>query len=719
MKSARPSSPKVSQKVIQVAVPRPLHAVYDYQVPDELAVPAIGARVRVPFGRSITIGICVSDQVDTPHKRLKNIDEVLDTQPTVPSELMALAQWMTTYYHYPLGEVLATILPAAARKGSPCEIDEPDFWRVCQPFTNDRARSQKALHEHLAAHGPCAGEDIVARGFKRQTLRNLLENNYVERTQPPSASASETPPRPTDAQAAAIKDIKDSYGKFATFLLEGVTGSGKTEVYLRSIAPILEAGGQVLVLVPEIALTPQTLGRFQRRFGRVGMMHSNLTDHDRLQTWLKCAAGELSILIGTRSAVFTPFAKLGLVIVDEEHDSSYKQQEGLRYSARDIAIKRAQTVASPIVLGSATPSLESLFNVQRGRYQRLLLPYRAGGAQMPSYHTIDMRGMQHNDGISIPLERVIRTHLEADGQVLVFLNRRGYAPTLLCAACGWQAQCSGCDARMTLHKSPRQLVCHHCALRFQVPQVCEGCGSESLMPVGLGTQRTEAGLTNMFADVPVYRIDRDTTRSNSRLEAQFAKVNQGYKCIMVGTQMLAKGHHFPNVTLVAVINADAGFCSPDFRAPERTAQLIVQVAGRAGRAQRPGEVWIQSYQPDNPVLQRLIDEGYPGFAKAELAERTKVGLPPAYPMALLRAESLNAPEALALLQNLKAQLTTGVEVMGPVPAPLARIANRSRYQLMLLAQTRSQLHKALASIKTPKIPHTLRWSIDVDPYDSL
>jgi primosomal protein N' (replication factor Y) (superfamily II helicase) len=706
-------------RVIQVAVPRPLHAVYDYQVPEKMPVPAIGCRVQVPFGRSSTIGICVATHVTHPHSKLKEITKTLDTQPLVPDELMSLAHWMTTYYHYPLGEVLATLLPAAARKGAACDIEPADYWHTATAkFANTRAKRQQALFEYLKDHGPCSGESIIAAGFTRQLLRSLVSSGAAERCTPAEPTQFETPPEPTPGQQKAITTINASRNRFQPFLLEGVTGSGKTEVYLRTIAPVIDAGAQVLVLVPEIALTPQTLGRFQKRFAKVGMVHSNLTDHERLQTWLKCAKGELSVLIGTRSAVFTPFARLGLVVVDEEHDSSYKQQEGLRYSARDLAIKRAQGNNVPIVLGSATPSLESVYNVNRGRYQQLALPTRAGGAEMPVYHIIDMRGQQHTDGISIPLERVIRSHLAADGQVLVFLNRRGYAPTLLCAACGWQAHCSDCDARLTLHRTPRELVCHHCSLKFQVPRHCEACGLESLLPVGLGTQRTEQGLAQLFPDVPIYRIDRDTTRSNRRLEAQFAKVNEGNKCIMVGTQMLAKGHHFPNVTLVAVLNADAGFLSPDFRAPERTAALIVQVAGRAGRAERPGEVWIQSFQPENPTLKRLIEDGYAGFAQAELAERIKVGLPPAKPMALLRAEAPNGQDALDLLERIKQQLQ-GIEVFGPVPAPLARVANRWRYQLMLLASTRAALHRTLATLQIPKTPHTLRWSIDVDPYDSL
>lgn len=709
----------MSTRVIQVAVPRPLHAVYDYEVPQQMSIPAIGARVRVPFGRSAAVGVCVATEVNSEHSKLKQVTELLDSDAIVPPELMTLAHWMSGYYHYPLGEVLATMLPAAARKGANCSIDQPDYWQTSAAgFDNPRAHAQQALFDYLKQHQPCAGETLMAAGHKRQTLRNLLKAGAVEQCTPPAAGTSEQPPVPTAAQAQAINTITEDLQGFHAYLLEGVTGSGKTEVYLRTIDPVVAAGGQVLVLVPEIALTPQTLGRFQRRFGSVGMLHSNLTDHERLQTWLKCAAGELSILIGTRSAVFTPFQQLGLIVVDEEHDASYKQQEGLRYSARDLATKRAQSHNIPIVLGSATPSLESLYNVNRQRYVRLPLPFRAGNAQMPSYHLIDMRGQQHTDGISVPLERVIRTHLGNNGQVLVFLNRRGYAPSLLCAACGWVAACSDCDARLTLHQTPRQLVCHHCSLRFQVPDACEACGLASLLPVGLGTQRSEQGLAELFPDVPVYRIDRDTTRSNRRLEEQFAKVNSGDRCIMVGTQMLAKGHHFPNVTLVAVLNADAGFLSPDFRAPERTAQLIVQVAGRAGRAQRPGEVWIQSYQPDNPNLRKLIEQGYPGFAEAELASRISAAMPPAKPMAMLRAESEDAQAAVNLLNHFKQQLQ-GIELLGPVPAPLARIANRHRYQLMLLADSRSQLHRSLTQLAPPKLPHTLRWSIDVDPYDSL
>lgn len=708
----------MTRPVIQVAVPRPLHAVYDYALPEGTPTPPVGVRVRVPFGRSETIGICTSTEVTAPHEKLKPIDAVLDDTPLVSNELLSLAEWMTSYYHHPLGEVLATILPAAARKGASTDITPPDFWRLSQPeFNNPRAKAQMALVSTLKAK-PLSGTTLVELGHSRATLKKLFEQAVVERTQPTRQTEPEVGPTPNAEQQQAISTILNARNRYATFVLDGITGSGKTEVYLRAIEAVRQSGQQALVLVPEIALTPQTVGRFERRFGRVAAFHSALTDHERLQTWLKCRAGDIDVLIGTRSAIFTPFADLGIIIVDEEHDSSYKQQDGLRYSARDIATKRAHALQIPVVLGSATPSLESLHNINRARYQHLLLKDRAGGASLPSYHLIDMRGQSHTDGISVPLEHVIKRHLASDAQVLVFLNRRGFAPTLLCASCGWQAMCPQCDARLTLHQSPPKLICHHCGLFLEVIEQCEGCSQKSLMPVGLGTQRTETGLRRLFKDVPILRIDRDTTRSPKALEAQFARINTGQQCILIGTQMLAKGHHFPDVTLVVILNADAGFLSPDFRAPERTAQLIVQVAGRAGRAKKTGEVWIQSYQPDNPTLLKLIEEGYAGFAQHELQTRGAVGMPPYHAMAMLRADAFQANEAQGFLEACKATLR-GVTVMGPVAAPMARIANRSRYQLMLLSPTRAGLHRALRDMTPPRVTHSLRWSIDIDPYDSL
>lgn len=719
-------------RVIQVAVPRPLHSVYDYMVPDELDVPEPGARVEVPFGRSRTIGICTSNQVTSPHAKLKAITALLDTTPLVNAELMELAHWMTRYYHYPLGEVLSTILPVAARRGQAAELKPADCWQTTASAPAERARKQTELYAYIQAHPGISGEAVVEAGFTRALLRKLINQGHIEPGIPPLPTP-QTGPAPNAEQQHALDAIRARGDRFTAFLLDGITGSGKTEVYLQAMAPIIASGRQALVLVPEIGLTPQTVGRFQARFPRTGVLHSDLTDVARYQTWLRCQNGELDVLVGTRSAVFTPFKSLGIVVVDEEHDSSYKQQEGLRYSARDIAVKRAHELKVPLVLGSATPALESLHNARQGRYQHLHLTERAGGAALPSYHVIDMRGETQTDGISNPLVHVIKRHLSAGNQVLVFLNRRGFAPTLLCSACGWQAQCSDCDAKLTMHTRPPQLVCHHCGLRFQTPATCDACGQAALMPVGIGTQRSEAGLAKLFPEVPIYRIDRDTTRSNAALEARFDTINQGASCIMIGTQMLAKGHHFPDVTLVVVLNADAGFLSPDFRAPERTAQIIVQVAGRAGRAEKPGEVWIQSFQPDSPALTQLISEGYAGFAEKALAERQLAGLPPWNPMAMLRAEATAGEDAVRFLNTCKQQLTAAritsdpaaggagpsVSVFGPVAAPLARQANRTRYQLMVLADSRQHLHHALDHLQPPRSPGNLRWSIDVDPYDGL
>ena len=707
-----------NKQIIQVAVPRPLHSVYDYMLNADMAIPEVGTRVEVPFGNTHAIGICINASVHQPHRHLKTVIRLLDQEPLIPENLMSLAHWMTDYYHHPIGEVLSTIIPTAARKGVNAVIDAPDYWRVAAAFDNPRAKAQTALHQALTVMPGKAGKALVDAGHSRATIRKLEALGAIERCQPEPVSTIKPGPEPNPEQTVAIDTVLASTAQYKAFLLEGITGSGKTEVYLRIIHEVLLKGHQALVLVPEIALTPQTVARFKERFERVGVLHSALTDHDRLQTWLKAMKGEVDVLVGTRSAVFTPFQSLGVIIVDEEHDSSYKQQDGLRYSARDIAIKRAHTLNIPIVLGSATPSLESLHNVDRNRYVRLRLTQRAGNATLPTYHIIDLRGQPHEDGLSVPLQHVIRRHIKQGGQTLVFLNRRGYAPTLLCAACGWQAQCRRCDARLTLHQTPPQLICHHCGIVLETPTTCDSCQQSSLIPVGLGTQRTEAGLHRLFSDIPIYRIDRDTTRSNRALETQFDRINSGGQCIMVGTQMLAKGHHFPDVTLVVILNADAGFLSPDFRAPERTAQLIVQVAGRAGRAHRPGEVWIQSYQPDNPTLRHLIETGYIGFAEHELSLRQRVGMPPYQAMAMLRADAHDPSAAKAFLDACKTQFH-GVEVMGPVAAPLARIADRSRYQLMLLAPTRTKLHNALSKFSPPKAARNLRWSIDIDPYDSL
>ncbi len=723
----------VTGHIARIAVPKPLPQLFDYLVPENLKPPAIGSRVRVPFGRQSLTGVCITLDPEDAHQAPKPLLAVLDDGSVLGDEIFQLGLWLASYYQHPLGEVLGTLLPAEARRGSELKIHRERIWQLRNSEAAPRrAPKQAALIGYLKQNHGCASHRALREaGFSQTVIRALAGKGLIvageaadPETSPPRGAATSGRHALNAEQQAAMVQLQNEGTGFVPTLLEGVTGSGKTEIYMRLIEQVRAQGRQVLVLVPEIALTPQTLSRFEARFGSASTMHSGMTDQQRLQTWLRCRAGEEGILIGTRSAVLTPFKNLGLIVVDEEHDGSFKQQEGLRYSARDVAVKRAQTLQIPLLLGSATPSFESLHNAQTGRYRHLELKHRAGGAVMPSFNLLDIRGHTLSDGVSDRLQRIIATHLEAQGQVLVFLNRRGYAPSYLCPTCGWAAICGRCDMRMTLHRKPPGLICHHCDHRIGLPAACPSCGNGHLLAVGLGTQRTEAGLRAMFPDTPLYRIDRDTVRSQKRLEESLRLINSGAPAILVGTQMLAKGHHFPNVTLVAIINADAGFCSADFKAPERTAQLIVQVAGRAGRAERPGEVWIQTYQPENPILTALVKEGYQGFARREMATRRAGGLPPFRPMALLRAESHEPKAALGFLETAREAIRhrhrTEIEALGPAEAPIPKLADRYRYQLLLLADTRAQLHRALhVCAELPLTARRLRWSLDIDPYDTF
>ncbi|MDE0421175.1 MAG: primosomal protein N' [Gammaproteobacteria bacterium] len=714
-----------SAPVIQVALPRPLRRTFDYAPPQDGGIPEPGVRVRVPFGRNNVVGLVVGVIDSSPHE-LKTATQAIDDTPLVPADLVELARWLARYYHHPIGDVVKTLMPVSARRGArAAPIDAiawtPTGYRDEADGLLCRAPKQRVLFERLCELGAVADADVAGLGINRQALKALLAKGLLERkVLLPPYSTRTSDIDPTRAQSEAVAAIARSLGRGTTHVLEGVTGSGKTEVYLRVIDEVLRSGRQALVLVPEIALTPQTTARFVERFGAAATLHSGMTDPQRFDTWLKCRNGMHKVLIGTRSAVLTPFADLGVIVVDEEHDGSFKQQEGLRYSARDVAVKRGQMLSVPVVLGSATPSLETLENARRGRYVHLRLPHRVAGSSMPAYRVVDIRGERLEGGISRHLRRAIRDHLAAGNQVLAFINRRGYAPVLLCSSCAWQAQCDHCDVKLTYHRHPRQLRCHHCDRRRPVPRECPSCGSRDLALVGAGTQRAEEFLAAWHPEVPLYRIDRDTTRSARRLTADLAAIAKGNPAILVGTQMLAKGHHLPNVTLVAVLDADSGFLSPDYRAPERTAQLIVQVAGRAGRGARPGEVWIQTFDPDNGNLRALIESGYPGFAQSERLRREAALMPPFASLALVRADSAHEGAGLALLQEAADEVgSEAVEILGPAPAPIARRADRYRSQLLLLARRRGDLHRALDRLEAAEPrAKTVRWSIDVDPLDT-
>ena len=722
--------------IARIAVPVPLPKAFDYAVPAGCPAPAVGARVRVRFAHRNLVGVCLALDPEDAFAEPKPLLEVLDSTGALSEEVLRLGRWLAAYYHHPIGEVFATMLPGAALKGAPLSWRPEEIWRRVPSAAPDlsRAARQRALLEFIDRNqGWAEGGAIRAAGFTSTMIAALVGKGVLEAGARPYEL--ERPLPLTADQDAVVQAYRRSLRGFSANLLEGVTGSGKTEVYLQVIAKVLAGGGQALVLVPEIALTPQTLTRFQYRFGAVDVLHSGLGERERLTAWLRCRDGAARVLIGTRSAVFTPFKRLRLIVVDEEHDASFKQQDRLRYSARDVAVKRAKDLDIPLILGSATPSLESLENVRCRRYRRQALPRRATGAALPRIHILDIRGHRLQDGLSQPLIVRIGRHLEAGGQVLVFLNRRGYAPAYLCAGCGWQAVCDACDARLTLHLGRRLLACHHCGAERPVPTACPACGRSELTAVGTGTERAEAALKARFPDFSLIRVDRDTTRTQRRLETELAKIRQGGPGILVGTQMLAKGHHFPNITLVAAINADAGFLSADFKAPERTAQLLIQVAGRAGRADRAGHVWIQTLQPENPALQCLVEAGYAGFAERELANRHETGMPPARHMALVRAAAADPEAPGKFLKQLKALLAgapSGVkggvkgggqgarlEVLGPAPAPMRRLANLHRHQLMLLAASREVLHGALGRLAGVRAHRQLRWDVDVDPLDAF
>lgn len=732
--------------IIQVALPSPLRRLFDYRAPQGVRAAdlQIGLRVRVPFGNRLLTGLIagITDQTEVPASKLRHATELLDLEPLLPDSLWRLCRWSASYYQHGLGDTLSSALPVLLRQGEPAVARQDLLWQLLpaaypEHQAINRAPKQKQAVQTLMMHPHGLSHALISQwGLSRDTLEALERKGLAQRvsqsphhSNEPRPLLREPPLQANGEQQTALDRICAVEG-FHCWLLEGVTGSGKTEVYLQAIEHCLKHQRQALVLIPEIGLTPQTMERFRRRFNvPVVILHSGLNDRERLDAWIAARDGEAAIILGTRSAIFTPLARPGLLIVDEEHDASYKQQDGLRYHARDLAVYRARLEQTGIILGSATPSFESLHNVQRGRYQLLRLTQRAGHAQPPAFQALDIRSRPLEGGMSRPLIALMREHLQRGNQVLVFINRRGFAPTLMCHDCGWIAECKRCDARMTLHQSPPQLNCHHCGSQRPVERCCPKCQSTELRPIGAGTERTEEHLTSCFPNYPVLRIDRDTMSRKRAMQDMLERIHSGKPCLLVGTQMLAKGHHFPDVTLVAILDADGGLFSADFRGPERMAQQVIQVAGRAGRADKPGQVIIQTHMAEHPLMQDLIEHDYPRFAARELAARRAAQLPPYSFMALLRAEASAPAQTCAFLdsacdlaeQLLAAQVISGVELLGPVPAPMERRAGRFRAQLLLLSQQRSSLHQLLhlllINLEHQPLARRVRWSIDVDPMD--
>jgi len=723
--------------ILRIAVDVPLSRLFDYLPAANAPLPPVGARVQVPFGKRRLTGLVVEHAAhsELPVAKLKRAGTSLDDDALLSADDLSLLSFASDYYHHPLGEVVAAALPLALRSGRPlygvCErVMLAHEHKADLDTLTRRAPRQAALLALLEEHAPNAVDvdalNEALPGWRRpaQALRDkgLLSVETAADEDHPDRVQMAAGPDLNAGQAAAVDAVRSADG-FAAFVLDGVTGSGKTEVYLRLIETALDANRQVLVLVPEIGLTPQLVSRFEKRLGfRPAALHSSLSDSERHAAWRRARNTTARLLVGTRSAVFAPMPELGLVIVDEEHDHSFKQQEGLRYSARDLAVIRAKRRNVPVVLGSATPTLEVLRQCEDGHYRHLRLPERAGGALPPALRLVDLSRQTAKDGVSEPLCRAIEEQLDAGGQTLLFLNRRGYAPTLLCSNCGWVAECQRCDARMTVHAQHNELRCHHCGARRAIDTHCPKC-TGTMRPLGEGTERLEQRLAERFPDAHTLRIDSDSMQKKGAMEAALADARSGRADILVGTQMLSKGHHFPELSLVGVINADQGLFGSDFRSAERLAQSIVQVAGRAGREQKPGTVLIQTAFPEHPFWTRLLDAGYPGIATDALAERRLAGWPPYTRLALLRASAHQRQDAAACLEFARAHLAgLGYEelrVLGPVDAPLARKAGRYRLQLLLQSTRRNVLHAALSSLEPrledSKTARRARWSIDVDP----
>ncbi len=732
----------MSHFYLHVAVPAPLRKLFDYSIPASFHhVPCVGARVLVPFGQRELVGVIIgiSENTETPPEKIKAARALIDEQALLPPQLMTLLTWAAHYYQHPIGEVFSAALPTLLRQGEPL-YENAAHWRLT-PLgltitTADlsKAPKQQSAWQALEAHGSHGiSEDFLEHfGVKRESLQALAKKGLAEefgqnisKVEKPHLKYAEVSLLANQEQQLAIQAITTQLGTFKTLLLDGVTGSGKTEVYLQSIASCLANHQQALVLVPEIGLTPQTVARFRSRFAvEIVMLHSGLTERERLRAWRRAYLGHAGIVIGTRSSIFTPMPHLGLIIVDEEHDLSFKQQDGFRYHARDLAVRRGQLAQCPVVLGSATPSLESLANAKAERYQHLFLQQRAATITPPTIKLIDLRNQKLQDGLTSHLRDAIAATLKRNEQVLIFINRRGFAPVLLCQACGWQAKCPRCDARTTLHRNPTRLHCHHCGYSETPPRYCPECKSADLKAIGAGTARIEEALQELFPKVPVHRIDRDSTRRKDSWHNLYADIALGEAAILVGTQMLAKGHHFPNVTLVALLEADSGLFGADFRASERVAQLITQVAGRAGRAEKAGLVLLQTHQPEHPLLLQLLQSGYGGFADLALPERQAIGLPPYGYLALLRAESGSVDTAMAFLQAAISQgngLAHEPEYWGPVPAPMEKKAGIFRVHLLLKSSQRPALQHfltawlpLLAALPEAK---RVRWTIDVDPQE--
>ncbi|NKB36486.1 MAG: primosomal protein N' [Gammaproteobacteria bacterium] len=727
--------------IVSVALQVPLRKTFDYSAgKNDLEKLKPGVRVYVPFGKQKhKVGILVETKNSSQiaREKIKPISSVLDETPVLSEAELKMVHWSADYYQHPIGEVLFNALPVSLRQGKEAKIVNPVLWQLTKQgavYNSEllkTAPKQRAILEFLLSKAaPVTAENIREKFSTPLPVLQALEKKcLIEKTVSVSqeSKAIDDNVSLNDDQIFACDSIAKSIGRHQVFLLDGVTGSGKTEVYIELIKKVVKSGKQVLILSPEIGLTPQLIERIQNRVSaRMAVLHSGLSSSERMQAWLQARNGTADIILGTRSAIWTPLLKPGLFIVDEEHDVSYKQQDGFKYSARDLAIIRSSFTSCPVILGSATPSMESLNNVEARKYHLLRLDKRAGSAEQADIEIIDLRNKAMEGAFSQVMLSAIEKELSHRKQVLLFLNRRGYAPAFMCHHCGWIAKCDRCESNMTFHKSRGILSCHHCGRQESSRRNCPGCEMNDFIEIGHGTERLSETLTKCFPKAKILRIDRDSTRRKGSMEDMLDLIKAGDADILIGTQMLAKGHHFPALTLVGIVDIDGGLCSTDFRASERMAQLFVQVSGRAGREKSQGKVLLQTHFPDHPLLNSLIKKGYRSFADELLKERKLTVLPPFSFLALFRSEGIKQESQLKFLEKVRNLLKTDnqqFQIYGPYPAPIEKRAGKIRMQLLVMSESRSILNKILkkntAAIEGLPETRKIRWSLDIDPQDMM
>ena len=731
----------MTKQYIQVAIPVPMRQLFTYSVPEPLQHPVIklGERIVVPFGHRKVIGIVIGVENENTFEenKIKAISARLNDNFHLSLPLVSFLQLCAHYYHHPIGDVFQQALPVILRQIEKVDLKPPMVWHAANDNAETdienlikKAPKQAALYQLIAKQQGISWSELRTLGYNKSQLNALDSKALICEKQQESRSFNwqenalntEDKLRLSAEQAIIVSAINNTDASYACHLVDGVTGSGKTEVYLQAMEKTLQQSKQVLVIVPEIGLTPQTLSRFEQRFNvPICLHHSGLNDQERLNTWFNAQQNHAAIVIGTRSAIFSPLHNLGLIIVDEEHDNSLKQQDSFRYHGRDIAILRAKQLNIPVVLGSATPSFETLQNALSGKFTYHQLTKRAGKSHQAKMALIDVNQEQMEFGLSGTLKKQIELTINRGEQVLLFLNRRGYAPAINCQECHWLADCVRCDKSYTLHQKQQLLICHHCGSQKRIPPQCPSCGSVRIAPVGQGTEQLEEKLETIFPQANIVRVDRDSTRRKGELTKLLQEVSDKKYNILVGTQMLAKGHHFPDVTLVAVLDADGALFSFDFRASEQMAQLLIQVAGRAGRASKPGRVLIQTNYPEHPLLQDLVHNGYHHFAQQGITERQQALLPPFSFQALIRADANYPSYPDKFLREMSAHNFTDCEFAGPVPAAMEKKAGKYRYHLIIQSKNRKALHQAileiLANVATNEWQNKVRWSIDIDPME--